>query len=165
MEAQKQVMETTARVEPALMEKVHAKAASLAGARSASEPLPEKNLALVFQAGQRRVVCSGCGYGFSRGYTASKPGAVSHHFCFRLRGQQIPPGCRGIISSYLLKYITKSWDAIYEESKALNSKDRLAALESSAPSSPSRKDKRSSSTPATPSRKVSRSTPSTPSRK
>ena len=147
------------------MEKVHAKAAALAGARSATEPVPEKNLALVFQNGRRRVVCAGCGYGFSRAYTSSRPNASPHHFCFRLRGEEIRVGCRGIISSYLLNYITKRWDEIYEQSKELNSKDRKAALASVAPSSPSRSDKRSSSTPATPSRKVSRSTPSTPSRK
>ena len=48
-------------------------------------------------------------------YTAERPGAAAHHFCFREKGEEISKGCRGIASAYIIEYIMKNFDAIRKE--------------------------------------------------
>ena len=100
---------------------INSNSKTLRKAQKAREPVPGKNLFL--SAKSTAIVCGHHRVPLSvESYTADRPGAVAHHFCFRERGEDIPKGCRGIASAYILKYINKNYDAIRSESMALNKK-------------------------------------------
>jgi hypothetical protein len=89
---------------------INSNSKTLRKAKSAREPIPGKNLFL--SAKEPAVVCGFHKVPLSvKTYTADRPGAVAHHFCFRERGEDIPKGCRGIASAYIIKYINKNYDA------------------------------------------------------
>jgi len=94
MQRQKVSIEQCAKVSKELMEMLHEKAPSLAGARGPSEPVPAKNIGLALVNGKRLTLCGGCGYGFSAAYSSPRQGSKPHHFCFRERGEAIPQHCK-----------------------------------------------------------------------
>jgi len=122
MRKQKKAMEKKgAKFSKKDLEPINSNSKTLRKAKSAREPIPGKNLSLSTKS--TAIVCDFHKVPLSEeSYTADRPGAVAHHFCFRERGEDIPKGCRGIASAYIIKYINKNYDAIRSESVALNKK-------------------------------------------
>jgi len=130
-----------------LIQPLHFESKTASKAKNAQNPAPTQNVGMACINGQKYVLCAGCGTPPSDNQYMSKQkvNAHPHHFCYREIGAPIPPGCRGIFSNYIYKYLHKNWDAVYEESKALYSRDKKAKEESNKRPSPSSSSSSSSS--------------------